>query len=50
MINGPKRDKTVDIIIANMDRWRWMPRDLGKTYVMVNIPDYTLRDRATTAR
>ena len=42
-INGPKREKTVDIIIANMERWRWMPRDLGETYVMVNIPDYTLR-------
>lgn len=43
VINGPKRDKTVDIIVANMERWRWMPRDLGKTHVMVNIPDYTLR-------
>ena len=42
-INGPKREKTVDIIIANMERWRWMPRDLGQTYVMVNIPDFTLR-------
>ena len=26
-----------------MERWRWLPRDLGKTYVMVNIPDYTLK-------
>jgi murein L,D-transpeptidase YcbB/YkuD len=43
VINGPKREKTVDIILANMERWRWMPRDLGHTYVMVNIPDFTLR-------
>ena len=43
IINGPKREKTVDIIVANMERWRWVPRDLGDTYVMVNIPDYTLR-------
>ena len=42
-LNGPKREKTVDIILANMERWRWMPRDLGETYVMVNIPDFTLR-------
>src|SRR5207302_5430710 len=42
-INGPKREKTVDIIVANMERWRWMPRDLGETYVMVNIPDFSLR-------
>jgi murein L,D-transpeptidase YcbB/YkuD len=42
-LNGPKREKTVDIILANMERWRWVPRDLGRTYVMVNIPDFTLR-------
>jgi murein L,D-transpeptidase YcbB/YkuD len=42
-INGPKREKSVDIILANMERWRWVPRDLGRTHVMVNIPDFTLR-------
>jgi murein L,D-transpeptidase YcbB/YkuD len=26
-----------------MERLRWLPRDLGKVYVMVNIPDYTLK-------
>jgi murein L,D-transpeptidase YcbB/YkuD len=42
-MNGPRRDRDADVIIANMERWRWLPRDLGHTYVMVNIPDYTLR-------
>jgi L,D-transpeptidase YcbB len=42
-LNGTHRGRTADIIIANMERWRWMPRDLGKAYVMVNIPAYTLR-------
>jgi L,D-transpeptidase YcbB len=42
-LNGPPRDKQVGIIIANMERWRWIPRDLGKTHVMVNLPDFTLR-------
>ena len=42
-LNGPKRDREVEIILANMERWRWLPRDLGKGYVMVNIPDFTLR-------
>ncbi|HEY6259758.1 MAG TPA: L,D-transpeptidase family protein [Xanthobacteraceae bacterium] len=42
-LNGPPRDKQIDIIIANMERWRWIPRDLGKTHVMVNLPDFTLR-------
>jgi murein L,D-transpeptidase YcbB/YkuD len=35
--------RTADIIVANMERWRWMPHDLGKTYVIVNLPDFTLR-------
>ncbi len=30
------------VILANLERWRWMPRDLGESYVMVNIADYTL--------
>ncbi|MBV8576902.1 MAG: L,D-transpeptidase family protein, partial [Acetobacteraceae bacterium] len=42
-LNGPKRGHDADVIIANMERWRWLPRDLGKAYVMVNIPDYTLK-------
>jgi murein L,D-transpeptidase YcbB/YkuD len=42
-INGPKPGDLVARIRANMERWRWLPRDLGPTYVMVNIPDYTLK-------
>ncbi len=30
-------------IIANMERWRWLPHDLGSRYLMVNIPEFTLR-------
>src|SRR6266550_834519 len=30
--------RAVETILANMERWRWLPRDLGKIYVMVNIP------------
>ena len=42
-INGPKPDHAEDIIIANMERWRWMPHQFPDTYVIVNLPDYTLR-------
>jgi len=42
-LNGPPRDKQIDTIIANMERWRWLPRDLGKVHVIVNLPDFTLR-------
>jgi len=42
-LNGVRKDRQVDAIIATMERWRWMPRDLGQTYVMLNIPDYSLK-------
>ena len=30
-------------ILANMEQWRWMPAELGRFYVTVNLPEYTLR-------
>jgi L,D-transpeptidase YcbB len=42
-INGPKPANPTDVIVANMERWRWLPHDLGENYVMVNIPDFTLK-------
>ena len=47
-INSPKRDKQIDTVLVNMERWRWLPRDLGvpalgDAYVILNIPDYTLK-------
>jgi murein L,D-transpeptidase YcbB/YkuD len=47
-INSPKRDKQIDTVIVNMERWRWLPRQLGASavgnaYVILNIPDYTLK-------
>jgi murein L,D-transpeptidase YcbB/YkuD len=42
-LNGPSRERQLDAIIATMERWRWMPRDLGRVHVMLNIPDYHLR-------
>ncbi len=47
-LNGPKSDRKIDIVRANMERWRWLPRELGaaslgNAYVILNIPDYTLK-------
>jgi L,D-transpeptidase YcbB len=42
-LNGPAHDKQIDIVIANMERWRWYPRDLGKDHVIVNQPEFMLR-------
>ncbi|KAB1070384.1 L,D-transpeptidase family protein [Methylobacterium planeticum] len=30
-------------LLVNMERWRWLPSDLGRDYVMVNIPEFRLR-------
>jgi len=38
---GPSANP-IDTIIVNMERWRWLPRDLGNLHVIVNVPDYTL--------
>jgi murein L,D-transpeptidase YcbB/YkuD len=42
-LNGPARSQQIDLIIANMERWRWYPRDLGKAYSMANHPDFSLK-------
>jgi murein L,D-transpeptidase YcbB/YkuD len=42
-LNAPVKDRQVDLVIANMERWRWYPRDLGRDYVVVNQPDFTLK-------
>ena len=39
ILNDNRKDLVADII-ANMERWRWLPRDLGRFYVMVNIPTF----------
>lgn len=28
---------------ANLERWRWLPRDLGADHIFVNVPSYTLQ-------
>jgi murein L,D-transpeptidase YcbB/YkuD len=42
-LNGKRHERDDQIIVANMERWRWIPRDLGKAHVVLNIPDYTLQ-------
>ncbi|MEO0056598.1 MAG: hypothetical protein RIT17_28 [Pseudomonadota bacterium] len=31
------------LIRANMDRWRWLARDLGSQYLITNVPEFQLR-------
>ena len=33
----------LDQIRMNLERWRWMPRELGDRYVFVNVPAYQMQ-------
>jgi murein L,D-transpeptidase YcbB/YkuD len=35
-------DARVRQIELNLERWRWLPRDFGDRYIIVNIPEYRL--------
>ena len=42
-----------DLIRTNMERWRWLPRNLGGRHVLVNVPAFTaaiIDDGRVTAR
>ncbi len=32
-----------NLIMTNLERWRWLPADLGQRYVWTNVPEYQLR-------
>ncbi|HRN83707.1 MAG TPA: L,D-transpeptidase family protein [Hyphomicrobium sp.] len=40
---GPDPGRMVQLIELNMERWRWLPEDLGKVHVWNNIPEYVVR-------
>ncbi|MDQ3080192.1 MAG: hypothetical protein M3R03_09375, partial [Pseudomonadota bacterium] len=38
---APKTETTkLNRIRLNMDRWRWLPRELGQKYIIVNVPSF----------
>ena len=41
-LNTPPEQRLA-VLDANLQRWQQMPKDLGQRYIVVNIPDYTLR-------
>lgn len=50
MLNGGETSTTVvsgqqkiDLLLVNMERYRWLPHDLGAFYVDVNIPEFKVR-------
>jgi murein L,D-transpeptidase YcbB/YkuD len=45
----PDRHALLNATITNMERWRWLPGDLGKFHVFVNVPDFQLKVVADNA-
>lgn len=39
------RDERIAQLEMNLERWRWLPRELGSRHVLVNIPEFVLRLR-----
>ena len=35
-------ERRIRQIEMNLERWRWLPRELGDRYILVNIPEYRL--------
>lgn len=49
----PGDTEEINRIKLNLDRWRWLPRDLGRRYIIVNVPAYTaalVEDGETVSR
>ncbi len=42
-LNGRSKSTQIETVVSNMERWRWLPRNLGSAHVMVNVPDFTLK-------
>jgi murein L,D-transpeptidase YcbB/YkuD len=36
-------DYRIKQLIVNLERWRWLPENLGSRYIYVNIADYSLK-------
>ncbi len=40
---APEPSRIINQLVINMERWRWLPADLGPLYVMDNIPEFMTR-------
>lgn len=39
----PPKDSDLQQILANMERWRWVPSDLGRLHIWNNLPEFITR-------
>lgn len=42
-LGTPARARGEQDIVAQMERWRWLPPDLGAAHIMVNVPEFRVR-------
>ena len=43
IVGASSDDRLEKDIVANMERWRWLPPSLGDSHVIVNVPAYELK-------
>lgn len=36
------KDKRIQQLKVNLERWKWFPEDFGENYIFINIPEYKL--------
>lgn len=36
------KEKRIEKLKVNMERWKWFPEDFGESYIFINIPEYRL--------
>ena len=52
-LSGGRPSRLEGQLVANMEMWRWMPRELGADHIEVNVPDFTVtvyRDGVATSK
>jgi murein L,D-transpeptidase YcbB/YkuD len=42
-LGTPARARGEQDVVAQMERWRWLPPDLGATHIIVNVPEFRVR-------
>ena len=40
---SPRDETRIAVVRVNLDRWRWLPTDLGPRHLVANIPEFLLR-------
>ena len=42
-LGAPATSRLEADLVAQMERWRWLPADLGRDHIIVNVPEFIVR-------